>query len=397
MRLLLCTSACLLALACDDSTASAVDAAADEGAPDGAAPALDEGNDAPLAEPDTGPDARTTDADLDAAPDARPDAEPDLGRPVDLGPQPDASPLDEILRLNHVQARGTHNSYHVEPERVLHTSHAYSHAPLAVQLEAQGVRQFELDLHRRAEGGFEVFHLPIVDPETVCRAFVECLQEVLDWSDAHPRHLPILVWFEPKDELDFGDYLQMEREHMFEIEEEILAVWPRERVFAPDDLRGEHADLPTALAAEGWPTLGQLRGKIIFSMLDGGEHRGWYLEGAPNLAERLYFVHSDGPEDPFAAFFKINNARSDAERIARLLEAGFITTSNVDSAEDTAEENVALRDASLASGSHFLSSDFPAPLEGEDYWMEMPGGGPARCNPLTAPPECRDEALSPYE
>ena len=67
-------------------------------------------------------------------------------------------PLDDELRLHHVQVRGTHNSYHVEPETVIHPSHAYSHAPLDVQLETQGVRTFELDLHRMGDT-FDVFHL----------------------------------------------------------------------------------------------------------------------------------------------------------------------------------------------------------------------------------------------
>ena len=68
------------------------------------------------------------------------------------------------------KVRGTHNSYHIEPESVVHPSHAYSHAPLDIQLETQNVRTFELDLHR-FDDTFEVFHLILVDEVTSCQMF----------------------------------------------------------------------------------------------------------------------------------------------------------------------------------------------------------------------------------
>jgi len=79
--------------------------------------------------------------------------------------------LDGELRLNQVQARGTHNSYHLEPADPVDESHRYSHLPLGRQLAELGVRQVELDLHLRTGVGFEVFHLPGgVDEETGSRS-----------------------------------------------------------------------------------------------------------------------------------------------------------------------------------------------------------------------------------
>ena len=111
-------------------------------------------------------------------------------------------PLDDVLRLNHVQAKGTHNSYHVEPDVVFHDSHRYSHAPLDAQLRDQGVRQLELDLHYREDVGFEIFHLPGIDEVSTCVRFVDCLQEISDWSQEQPGHLPVMIWLEPKDDMD---------------------------------------------------------------------------------------------------------------------------------------------------------------------------------------------------
>ena len=75
-------------------------------------------------------------------------------------------PLDDVLTFSDVQAKGTHNSYHIEPETVFDASHRYTHLPLNEQLETQGVRQFELDIHYHTEDGFQVFHLPGLDAET---------------------------------------------------------------------------------------------------------------------------------------------------------------------------------------------------------------------------------------
>ena len=78
-------------------------------------------------------------------------------------------PLDDMLRINHIQCKGTHNSYHVAPESSeIIMEWAYTHAPLDEQLEAYGVRQIELDIHYTPEGEFEVFHIPFVDQGSTC-------------------------------------------------------------------------------------------------------------------------------------------------------------------------------------------------------------------------------------
>ncbi|MEZ4238711.1 MAG: hypothetical protein R3F59_21680 [Myxococcota bacterium] len=35
-----------------------------------------------------------------------------------------------------------------------------------------------------------------------------------------------------------------------------------------------------------------------------------------------------------------------------------------------------------------MSTDYPAPLGWTSYWVEIPGGAPSRCNPVTAPEDC---------
>jgi hypothetical protein len=299
--------------------------------------------------------------------------------------------LDDVLTLSNVQAKGTHNSYHVAPEDPAHPSWDYTQPSLTEQLERWGVRQFELDLHYRDGHGLEVFHAPLVDEETTCFAFRDCLAELEAWSAANRWHLPLVVWIEPKDLDALDETLIPITGRIFEIEDEILGVFPRERVFMPDDLRRGHVDLPAAIAADGWPTLGVLRGKVIFALLNRHGHRDDYLDGAPALEGRVMFVAAASRDEPSAAFFKIDNAQAEGERIRGLVEAGFVVTSNVDSADASDEENAARLEASMAAGVHFGSTDFPAPVADRAYWFEMADGTPARCNPIFVTEGCTAE------
>src|SRR4051812_29044605 len=74
-------------------------------------------------------------------------------------------PLDDTLTIADVQALGTHNSYHIQPDEVLDASHAYTQPTLDAQADL-GVRAFELDVHLGDDGIFQVFHLPVIDPKS---------------------------------------------------------------------------------------------------------------------------------------------------------------------------------------------------------------------------------------
>jgi hypothetical protein len=292
---------------------------------------------------------------------------------------------DGELTWADIQARGTHNSYHQEPDQVLDASHAYTQPPLDEQLADLGVRQIELDLHRREGGGFDVFHLPGIDPRSSCPTLEECLAQLCVWSAGHPEHVPALVWFEPKDDLDaLTPGYDVFDGGTAELEAAILDVFPRDRIYAPDDWKRGEADLGSATAALGPPTLGEVRGKTVFALLDSDQHRADYLAESPDLTGRLLFPDADDPTDSFAAL------RKDAgpEEMPALLAAGLVVTDYIDAADHTDEENAAERDAGLASGLQYASSDYPAPIEGRDYWMDLPAGDPVACNPVAAPTDC---------
>jgi hypothetical protein len=304
-----------------------------------------------------------------------------------------AGPMDDTLTLADVQALGTHNSYHIEPDEVLDASHAYTQPALTRQADV-GVRAFELDVHLGDDGAFQVFHLPAIDPKSTCPLFADCVGELLAWSDAHPCHSPITIWIEPKDDLDAAvDGLEPLAGHMTELDAAITAVVPREKLIEPDDIRGGRATLSEGVAA-GWPSLAATRGHVLFALLDDTEHRAEYLEGAPALEGRVLFVNADSAADAFAATFKIDDAPGNADLVKGLVAANFLVTSNVDSNERDDATNSASFAAALDAGPQNLASDQVVAVEGSAYVAELPGGSP-RCHPDRVAGGCGPEVVEP--
>jgi hypothetical protein len=317
---------------------------------------------------------------------------PDSTGPVDpdttTGP---SNPLDDTLRLHHAQVKGTHNSYHLEPRLPFDPSHEYSHVPLSDQLETQGVRAFELDVHRAGDGTFEIYHIVGIDNQTTCDTLDLCLEQIKAWSDAHPQHLPIIVWLELKDDtggqpLDTPEALQL-------LDDAVTTVIPPEQLLSPDDVQADYPTLRERLQTEGWPTLGELRGQILVTILDTDSPAEVYTSGYTTLVGKPLFVRADSDQLdlPWAAIAKLGIDETDA--ITAALAGNLIFATNVCGAGETDDSCFAARQQAIDAGFHMLKDDFPAPVPEREYWLDFPDGTPARCNPVTAPPECTSEAL----
>ncbi len=283
--------------------------------------------------------------------------------------------MDGTLHINHVQVRATHNSYHVEtPGNSLAEWH-YTHAPLDVQLETQGVRGLELDTRLVTESNrFEVFHIPTLDEQTTCRAFVDCLRTIERWSTAHPKHVPILIHIEPKDAVpdDAEGYFA-------KMEAEITTALPRERIIAPDDVQRDAATLRDAVTTRGWPTLAEARGTVLFYVDNSDVWRAAYTRGGKTLAGRLMFVDSK-PDEPLAGVAILNDP-TDRAKIDAAARAGLLVRTRADEAGSAEQHAVA-----LATGAHLLSTDAPTTFT-------IPEANPARCNAVTAPAGCTTAAV----
>lgn len=299
-------------------------------------------------------------------------------------------PLDDTLTFSHLQAIGTHNSYHVETPGVTVPEWAYTHLTLDEQLGRQGVRQFELDLYYDDDEGYLAYHVPILDQTTNCETFTLCLEDMKRWSDDSPAHHPLVTLIELKDPFDADDA----QERLAELEAELCSVWPPSRLVTPDDVQGDAADLRSAVTGQGWPALGELRGKALFVLHAGSEWRDAYLDGESTSGLLMFPDGQGDPDASWSAIHAVNDPVNSAAQIGELVQAGHLvrTRADSDSYEPLAGDSSRL-EAALASGAHFISTDYPEEREGVDYVARIPGGTPSGCNPLTAPADCTSEAI----
>ncbi|MEW5848127.1 MAG: Ca2+-dependent phosphoinositide-specific phospholipase C [Myxococcota bacterium] len=297
---------------------------------------------------------------------------------VDGGPAPFVYAEDDVWTMFQIQAKGTHNSYHYRGDADL-LAWNYTHAPLDEQAERQGVRAFELDLHWMPDaGGVRVFHIPYADQVSTCLDLRACFSVLRAWSDAHPMHHPMVIQMEAKGNVTPDVY------EAFTQAAEAIAreVWG-EKLITPAMVQGDAPTLAEGVR-RGWPTLRQTRGKVLLAWDDAGGFRDFYTHGGQDLDGRLMFVNSEAGQS-FAAFAVLNDPIADQAKIVAALSAGLLvrTRADADSVEPSQGDRSRLQ-AALESGAHIVTTDYPAPDGGWDYWVEIPGGTPSRCNPVTS-------------
>lgn len=338
--------------------------------------------------------------------------------------------------LDEVQVLAAHNAYHVEPEPPLAQAIRdnlpeltptieYTHPTLTEQLDL-GLRSFELDVFDDPDGGrygapvaqqllgldpidpvmqepgLKVFHIQEVDYRSTCLTFVACLTELEGWSQDNPGHLPLVVQLEVKDteipdplDLGFVQPIPVTRDTFSRIEDEIRSVLDDDQVVTVADVQGRAGTLREAIETDGWPDVDELRGRFVFVLDDKDAKRDLYRQLYPDTLDRLIFVDAQPPEDD-AAFTVLNDPVADGDRIRELVGLGYLVRTRADA--DTVEArsgDTSRREAAFASGAQIVSTDF----EREDsrypgFVTRLPGGGPARCNPVSAPDDCTAELLS---
>jgi hypothetical protein len=347
---------------------------------------------------------------------------------------PRAYPHDDTLRLNDIQVLGSHNSYHVQGDpklldilrsfdKSLADSLQYGHPPLDEQFDHDGVRQIELDVFADPNGGlyanrggqvliggprpsgepaldqpgFKVLHVQDVDFRTTCLTFVACLTMVRDWSHAHPRHVPIMIDVEAKQDaipdpvnLGFAVPHPIGPPELDALDAEIRSVLSPADLVTPDDVRGSHATLEEAIRTDGWPTLAKSRDKVLFVLDNEDKIRDDYIAGHPALKGRILFKSSPRGT-PEAAFLKLNDPVEDEAAIRQAVLDGYVVRTRADA--DTVQArtgDTTMRDAALRSGAQWVSTDYEVPDTqfGTGYVVAIPGGTPARCNPVRNPRDC---------
>lgn len=355
------------------------------------------------------------------------------------------------LRLNHIQVVGTHNSYHREialSERKILEQYVpdfqnlyYSHSSFKDQLDGQQVRSFEIDLHSDERGGLyansliwklsnlttgpngtapydntvmmkpglKVFHVTDVDTNAICHTFTDCLTQLKEWSDANPNHLPLTFDLELKTDamaaalggVNDTEATNFTLPRILNVDKEIRAVIPREKLIIPDDVRKEGMTLEQSVLKYGWPTLESARGKFLFYFDNDPSNattdiRTLYRSGGhENLENRTVFTNAiEGESD--CAFIKYNNPNITA--IQRLVRKGYLVRTRADEPITTIiNRNTTMRDDAFTSGAQIVSTDWPAygmsARWDRDYAVQFSRGRVAKCNHVSAPGWCKDEMV----
>lgn len=275
-------------------------------------------------------------------------------------------PHDARIRITDGQVWGTHNSYHIAPENDAIAEWNYTHSALDVQL-TRGVRQFELDVvYDPDQQALLVQHIPIVDDQSNCYRLIDCLETVRDWSDAHPWHFPIQILIEPKDEVSSWSVL----EHLDTIDEQIRSILG-DRIWTPADQQGDASSLRASVLNTGWPALEQIRGHVIFALLDRGEPQEVYTRSLSDISDRVMFPLVD-PLHEFAAYFLRDDPFQ--EGVSELVAQGFLIRTRGDAGLNFDEQRLA---EAFAVGAHAISVDT------EESLRELDAANPVQCNPFS--------------
>jgi hypothetical protein len=339
---------------------------------------------------------------------------------------------EPLLKLNDIQVMGSHNSYRGDapPAILAHmartrsdaaTVFGYQHPVLARQLDL-GVRQIELDVFADPDGGrfadpmgeaiapggvdrsamlapgYKVLHIPGIDYRSHCVTLAVCLKQVRDWSKANPGHLPIFITIDAKDQ-PFSYQgatvpIPLTAALLDTLDDEIRSVLGPDMLIAPDDVRGQRRTLREAVVAGGWPSLEEVRGKVMIIFDVRRATADLYRQNHPSLVGRAMFSLYD-PDDPEAATLIIQDPREAIGDIQEWVRQGFIIRTRSDA--DTYEARVGDRsglEAAMASGAQMISTDYypgaPDP-EGLRFSLSLPGGIMQRCNPVRRPHGCELE------
>jgi Phosphoinositide phospholipase C, Ca2+-dependent len=150
--------------------------------------------------------------------------------------------------------------------------------------------------------------------------------------------------------------------------------------------------LEESVLEEGWPLLEEARGRVLFHFNNVGGTSP-YTEGHPNLEKRIVFPNA-APGHPNSGYHGRDEVLELFPAIQDLVRRGYLIRTRSDISLTTVRSgDTKPAEAALASGAQMISTDFPTVGQsaryGTDFVVQLPGGLPARCNPVSAPPRCR--------
>lgn len=304
---------------------------------------------------------------------------------------------DDELPINKIQVIGSHNSYkqaippalfkifkEKNPEGTDHID--YEHISLPDQLD-MGLLNLELDVYADKKGGryahpkglsmtkdqppfdvngemmqpgFKIFHIVDLDFRSSCPTLKDALKQLKNWSAAHPKHNPIFITLEAKDDIaksaDADTTDKLTSQTFNELDNALRDGLGSASLITPDGVRGTYATLNDAVLHGNWPTLKAARGKFVFILDDSGRKRALYIDGHPSLKGRVLFANADAGT-PEAAMMIRNNPND--PQIKELVKKGYIirTRADADTKQARANDKTDFI-AACSSGAQIITTDY---------------------------------------
>lgn len=324
--------------------------------------------------------------------------------------------------MNEVKILASHNSYKKRPHpKVLRFLNKfrnklgpdnnpdyidYGHLTFSEQFNQYGIRGIELDVNYDPDGGhykrrrvnlflwgqkqrlkgnmlnqpgFKILHIADVDFESNYLTLHSALKALKAWSDTHPMHLPIYVNIEakgahPADEskslqrLGFVNCIPFDSLAYLTLEAEIKAVLRADQVYRPFHFKGEHESLRARINTSGWPTLREVKGKIIFILQ--GSNQDIYK----SFKDPVMFYY--GAKNDSNTIFLLRNNPLNSEREVETLVSQFIVRTRADAGTVESRKNDFSRwNAALRSNAQIISTDY---YKSDDRWssyhVKFPNG-----------------------
>lgn len=329
----------------------------------------------------------------------------------------------DSLPLNQLRVLASHNSYKKKPDpKVGHFLSKfkkrlgeendpirieYGHEPLMVQLDSFNVRGFELDvyadpdgkkyykrrvnglirgIHKRSEiddlkePGFKLLHIADIDYETHYYTFRQALDELVQWSNEHPGHLPLYINVEAKgramgDESSALRFIGFQKAIKFDsciysmLNDEIIGAIPSDKLLTPYDFMEGNRTVRERISQIGWPSVDAMRGKMFF-ILEGSQS-DWYADQLEEGADYPMFVYGD-PGDSMTLFVKRNEPRGNEDEIRELAENYIVRTRSDAETIEARNNDDSRKKAAIKSGAQIISTDYYKPdLELSEFMISL--------------------------
>ncbi len=320
-------------------------------------------------------------------------------------PTPPADPPGpaDHVRMNEAWLIGTHNSYWVDRGVSTDLFSSGVQQSLLDQLLADHARAIEIDVHpdETRPGNYRVFHT--VPGNSLCDDLADCLRPLRLLHAALPRHEVIHVIVELKKFSGPSFDATHTVDQLEGIFEQVLGRWlfrPRDLldVCDPDGAEPD-PDLAACVARVGWPTLAELRGRFVVSVLGNFDDLLPQAKGTLDWAQ--FALHGDLRER--SAFSMASSWKTDWDTLPEKIRAEL---SREDLAralrrtvflqvEDTADPNLApflAANGMVRIGAAYTTDDQATRsalgaqiLQGDTPWVQLDDRGPAQpLRPLDA-------------